>query len=168
MLRAAGLIYTAFVQAGRFPSGALLKSSSHTGNNKAMSNNAMGKRAALAFAVGLACAAQAGAQDVNLLESIVVTADRQQSALRDLASSISTVDSDALRTVQHVHITEALQRIPGAWVSRGNGQEDLSAIRTSLLSGAGGCVSFEMSHDVITLHGVGVCNVNQLFKCNRE
>lgn len=120
----------------------------------------------LVLAVALA-AAGASAQD-NTLESIVVTADRQQSVLRDLSSSITTVNAEALKTVQAVHINEALMRVPGTWVSRGNGQEHLTAIRSPVLSGAGSCGSFQMSQDGIPLHGVGFCNVNQLFEANSE
>jgi iron complex outermembrane recepter protein len=122
----------------------------------------------LGLAIGLICAASQGFAQSNELESIVVTANRQQSELRDIASSIYAVDSESLERASHVHISEALTRVPGAWVSRGNGQEHLTAIRSPVLTGAGSCGAFQMSQDGIPLRGAGFCNVNQLFEANSE
>lgn len=122
--------------------------------------------APLALAVSL-LSGMALAQD-NTLDSIVVTADRQQSSLRDVSSSIFTVGSDVLDTVRHTHINEALTRVPGAWISRGNGQESLTAIRSPVLTGPGSCGAFQMAQDGIPLRATGFCNVNQLFEANSE
>lgn len=108
------------------------------------------------------------AQSANTLESIIVTADRQQSELRDTAASIFSVNSESLDTVSHVHINEALARVPGTWISRGNGQEHLTAIRSPVLTGPGSCGAFQMSQDGIPLRAAGFCNVNQLFEANSE
>lgn len=104
----------------------------------------------------------------NTLESIVITADRQQSALRDVPASIFTVGADDLNTVRHTHINEALARVPGTWISRNNGQESLTAIRSPVLSGAGSCGAFQMAQDGIPLRATGFCNVNQIFESNSE
>lgn len=121
---------------------------------------------ALSIAVGLAPGILC-AQD-NTLESIVVTADRQQSALRDVPASIFVVGADALDRVRHTHISETLVRVPGTWISRGNGQESLTAIRSPVLTGAGSCGAFQMSLDGIPMRASGFCNVNQLFEANTE
>jgi iron complex outermembrane receptor protein len=107
------------------------------------------------------------AQD-NTLESIVITADRRQSALRDVPASIFVVGADTLETVRHTHISETLVRVPGTWISRGNGQESLTAIRSPVLTGAGSCGAFQMSLDGIPMRASGFCNVNQIFEANTE
>lgn len=127
-----------------------------------------GKITVLAAAVAMVAFAQGAAAQDNTLESIVVTADRQQTQLRDVPASIFSVGSDALELVRHTHITEAMVRVPGTWISRNNGQESLTAIRSPVLSGAGSCGAFQMSLDGIPMRASGFCNVNQLFEANTE
>lgn len=123
---------------------------------------------ALAIAVALGITSQGVLAQDNRLESIVVTADRQKSALRDVPASIFTIGAGTLDTVRHTHINEALVRVPGTWISRGNGQESLTAIRSPVLSGAGSCGAFQMSLDGIPMRASGFCNVNQIFEANTE
>lgn len=104
----------------------------------------------------------------NTLESIVVTADRKQSTLRDVPASIFAVGGDDIKKIRPTHINELLARVPGTWISRGNGQESLTAIRSPVLSGAGSCGAFQMAQDGIPLRAIGFCNVNQLFESNSE
>ena len=80
-----------------------------------------------------------GQAEGNLLDEIVVTAVKQEQSIREVASSISTLTAEDLQTISHVHITEALRRVAGVWISRGNGQEHLTAIRSPVLTGAGSC-----------------------------
>ena len=61
-----------------------------------------------------------------------------------------------------------MQRVPGTWISRGNGQESLTALRSPVLTGAGSCGAFYMAADNISLRAPGFCNVNQLFDANTE
>ena len=101
-------------------------------------------------------------------ENILVTASRvQEDALR-LPLAWSTVDSGTIALVDPVHINEIMQRVPGAWISRGNGQESLVALRSPVLTGAGGCGAFLTAADGISLRAPGFCNVNQLFDSNFE
>ena len=104
----------------------------------------------------------------NTLESIVVTADRKQSTLRDVPASIFAVGGDDIKKIRPTHINELLARVPGTWISRGNGQESLTAIRSPVLSGAGSCGAFQMAQDGIPLRAIGFCNVNQMFESNSE
>ena len=104
----------------------------------------------------------------NTLESIVVTADRRQSSLRDVPASIFAVGGDDIKKIRPTHISELLARVPGTWISRGNGQESLTAIRSPVLSGAGSCGAFQMAQDGIPLRAIGFCNVNQMFESNSE
>jgi iron complex outermembrane receptor protein len=122
----------------------------------------------LGAAVALALSATSVQAQDNRLESIVVTADRQRSALRDVPASIFAVGGDVLETVRHTHINETLVRVPGTWISRNNGQESLTAIRSPVLSGSGSCGAFQMSIDGIPMRASGFCNVNQIFEANTE
>jgi len=126
------------------------------------------KCSALGVAIALASGSGSLSAQDNTLESIVITADRQQSSLRDVPASIFVVGADTLDRVRHTHISETLVRVPGTWISRGNGQESLTAIRSPVLTGAGSCGAFQMSLDGIPMRASGFCNVNQLFEANTE
>ncbi|MAM71266.1 MAG: TonB-dependent receptor [Gammaproteobacteria bacterium] len=128
-----------------------------------------GKRlSSLSLAIAALCAGtHAGAQS-NTIESIFVTADRQEAEIGDTAASIFALDSDYIDEVRPVHIEEVLKSIPGVVINRGNGQESLLGIRSPVLTGAGSCGAFQTSQDGIPLRGTGFCNVNQLFESNFE
>ncbi len=101
-------------------------------------------------------------------DEILITATREpQSALR-MPLQWSAVDRENIDLVGAVHINEIMQRVPGAWISRGNGQEHLTALRSPVLTGAGGCGPFYMAADSISLRAPGFCNANQLFDANSE
>ncbi len=104
----------------------------------------------------------------NPLEEIVVTANRHDQRIGSLATNISTIDQEVLEFVSHTHMNEVMQRISGTWISRGNGQESLTAIRSPVLTGAGGCGAFLMAQDGISLRASGFCNVNELFESHSE
>jgi|AP95_1055475.scaffolds.fasta_scaffold00125_3 outer membrane receptor protein involved in Fe transport len=104
----------------------------------------------------------------SLLNEIVVTAVKSEQKLGDTASSISVISQAELTRINHTHITEALARVPGVWISRGNGQEHLTAIRSPVLTGAGSCGAFVMAQDGISLRSPGFCNVNELFEATTE
>jgi len=133
-----------------------------------MQNSIIPKQALLGIGIALALASQASFAQQNTLESIVITANRKQTELRDVPASIFAVGADTLETVRHTHINEALTRVPGTWISRGNGQESLTAIRSPVLTGAGSCGAFQMSLDGIPMRASGFCNVNQIFEANTE
>ena len=118
--------------------------------------------AALPLLLSLATAAE------DLTETVLVTADRIASPALDLPLAWSVVEEQALDLTAHVHINETMQRVSGAWISRGNGQESLTALRSPVLTGAGSCGSFMMAWDNISLRAPGFCNVNQLFDANTE
>ncbi|MGI9289184.1 MAG: TonB-dependent receptor [Pseudomonadales bacterium] len=104
----------------------------------------------------------------NELETLTVTGKRLPASKQSLATNTAVVDEQALKTISHVHINEALARVPGAWISRGNGQEHLTAIRSPVLTGAGACGAFLIAEDGIPLRAPGFCNANQLFEVNSE
>jgi len=102
------------------------------------------------------------------VERIVVTANRSKTTMLSTQASVSAIDSRALDLIGHQHISQALSRISGTWISRGNGQEHLTAVRSPVLTGAGGCGAFFMALDGISLRAPGFCNANQLFDANSE
>lgn len=76
------------------------------------------------------------------------------------------VASDSIQFVNHEHINQILSFVPGTWISRGNGQEHLTALRSPVLTGSGSCGAFLMLEDGIPIRAPGFCNVNQLFEFN--
>ena len=102
------------------------------------------------------------------LEEIVVTATRAPTALTDYAGSLTSFARNEIETVNHQHIHELMTRAAGVWLSRGSGQEHLTAIRSPVLTGAGSCGAFLMLEDGIPLRPAGFCNVNQLFELPTE
>jgi iron complex outermembrane receptor protein len=102
------------------------------------------------------------------IERILVTANRSKTTLLSTPASVSAIDSATLELIGHQHINQALGRISGTWISRGNGQEHLTAVRSPVLTGAGGCGAFFMAIDGISLRAPGFCNANQLFDANSE
>jgi len=104
----------------------------------------------------------------NILEEVVVTANRADQTIAEVNSNIGVISADDLARINPTHINEAMQRIAGAWISRGNGQEHLTALRSPVLTGAGACGAFLMAQDGIPLRASGFCNVNQLFDAHSE
>lgn len=117
----------------------------------------------------MSSAASAAAPAVKpAFETLTVTATRISTPMASLSTSLSVVDQEDLLQVTHVHINELLNRVPGVWVSRGNGQEHLTAIRSPVLTGAGSCGAFYVAEDGVPVRPTGFCNVNELFDLNTE
>ena len=102
------------------------------------------------------------------LEEVVVVASKTKKTVGDTANSISVLRYEDLIRVSPVHINELLQRTPGVWISRGNGQESLTSVRSPVLTGAGSCGAFLVMQDGVSLRAPGFCNVNQLFEGPNE
>jgi len=102
------------------------------------------------------------------LEHILVTATQRPVNSLQLPMNSAVISSDDLDMVSEVHVSEVFQRVPGAWISRGNGQESLTALRSPVLTGPGSCGAFFMAGDGVSLRAPGFCNVNQLFDANVE
>lgn len=96
---------------------------------------------------------------------VVVQAPRDLSVWT-AAGSGSTIDAaDILRT-HPTHASELLNRTPGTWISRGDGQESLTAIRSPVLTGTGACGAFLFLEDGIPIRPAGFCNANAPFELN--
>ena len=104
----------------------------------------------------------------NAITEIVVTSQRRAQPIAQHAGSIDRLDSELIAEVQHQHIHELFTRTSGVWVSRGSGQEHLTAIRSPVLTGPGSCGGFLYLEDGIPVRPAGFCNVNQLFEINTE
>lgn len=102
------------------------------------------------------------------IDTITVTANRQSQTISQISSNIAWLDETELALLEPQHIQQALSRVAGAWISRGNGQEHLTALRSPVLTGSGGCGAFFMASDGISLRAPGFCNANQLFDVNSE
>ncbi|MDP5071992.1 MAG: TonB-dependent receptor, partial [Congregibacter sp.] len=105
---------------------------------------------------------------ISRLEQVIVSASREPETGMNLALPWSRIDAEALELTGAVHINQIMQRAPGTWVSRGNGQESLIALRSPVLTGSGGCGAFYTAWDGISLRAPGFCNVNELFDLNSE
>jgi len=102
------------------------------------------------------------------MEVITVSATRSSSSMQQTPAAIEVLSQDELQLTGHQHINQALAQVAGTWISRGNGQEHLTAIRSPVLTGAGSCGAFFMAEDGISLRAAGFCNTNQLFDANTE
>lgn len=102
----------------------------------------------------------------EILEEVVVTGSLVE-RVGD-TGSVTVVDGEMLDLLRPTHINETLARVPGAWVSRGSGQEHLTAIRSGVLTGAGACGEFLMLENGVPLRPAGFCNINNLFEVNHE
>ena len=102
------------------------------------------------------------------LEEIVVRADASVAAMQGKAGSVATVDADAVGLTRASHVHEIMVRIPGVWISRGSGQEHLTAIRSGVLTGSGACGAFLYLENGVPIRPPGFCNVNNLFELVTE
>ncbi len=78
--------------------------------------------------------------------------------------AITELGRDRLAPIALTHPAELFARIPGAWITRGSGQEHLTAIRSPLLTGAGGCGALLYLEAGVPIRPPGFCNVNNLFE----
>ena len=112
-------------------------------------------------------ASAAPAGDETLSE-IVVTGQRREQPALAYSGNIERLDDDIVDDVRHQHIHQLMTRVAGVWVSRGSGQEHLTAIRSPVLTGAGSCGAFLFLENGIPIRPAGFCNVNQLFEIDTE
>lgn len=102
------------------------------------------------------------------LEPVTVTGSRQAQPVAESVFSITRLRADDITLTGATHPNELFARVPGTWISRGSGQEHLTAIRSPVLTGAGACGAFLFLEDGIPVRPAGFCNVNQLFEINTE
>lgn len=101
-------------------------------------------------------------------EELLVTASRSPRPALDQIGNTAALNREAVRLTSHQHIYELGTRAAGTWLSRGSGQENLTAIRSPVLTGPGACGAFLTLEDSIPTRPTGFCNVNQLFEIPTE
>jgi len=123
----------------------------------------------LAVVSHMQCAAEPGQTTADCPPSeVIIEATRTRVAAFDYPGSASTVTNDELGLLAATHASEAINRVPGAFLQRGSGQEVLVALRSPVLAGPGACGAFLVMEDGLPLRPVGSCNVNELFEVNLE
>ncbi|MEM6708578.1 MAG: TonB-dependent receptor [Pseudomonadota bacterium] len=103
-----------------------------------------------------------------VLETVEVIAERSLAGQLGTNASALALDRAALERTGATHVSELGVRVPGVWLSRGSGQEHLTAIRSAVLTGPGACGSFQILEDGVPVRPNGFCNVNNLFELNTE
>src|SRR5690625_873520 len=84
-------------------------------------------RTALALAITAAMTGNSAmAQEAERLEPVVVTAAGYEQALRDAPASISVISGEELSKQSYSDITDAMDNIPGVYVTGGGGSRDIS------------------------------------------
>ncbi len=101
-------------------------------------------------------------------EELLVTANRRPSDSLSVIGNSLHLDARDLRLGSHQHVNELGARVAGTWISRGSGQEHLTAIRSPVLTGPGACGAFLILEDSIPSRPTGFCNVNQVFELPTE
>lgn len=104
----------------------------------------------------------------DVQEELLVTARRDGQTPQAVIGEISRLDDSLLSQIGHTHIQEATVRIPGVWLSRGNGQELLASVRSPIYTGSGSCGETLIAENSIPIRPSGFCNVNQMFEVNTE
>ena len=102
------------------------------------------------------------------LDPLVVTSTREATPLSNLASNTGIVSEEEIDLIRPNHISELVDRIPGVYVHRNNGQENLVSIRSPILTGAGAAGSFLFMEDGVPLRAAGFSNINGLSEANAE
>jgi outer membrane cobalamin receptor len=104
----------------------------------------------------------------DTFSEIVVTGQRREQSALAHSGSIELLDGALIDDVFHQHIHQLMTRVAGVWVSRGSGQEHLTAIRSPVLTGPGSCGAFLFLENGVPIRPAGFCNVNQLFEIDTE
>ncbi|MEQ8405352.1 MAG: TonB-dependent receptor [Oceanicaulis sp.] len=95
---------------------------------------------------------------------IVVTAARAEESRDAAAAPVAVMGEAEIERLGAHHMAEALNRLPGVFIHRGNGVEHLTAIRSAVLSGGAGAGSFLYLEDGIPLRAPGFANINGLME----
>jgi iron complex outermembrane recepter protein len=79
-------------------------------------------------------------------------------------ASSTQIEGEEVEQVAATHLNELTQRTPGVWVGRGSGQEQLTAIRSPVLTGTGACGAFLWTENGVPIRPAGFCNINNGFE----
>ena len=101
-------------------------------------------------------------------DGIVVTAERRATALSDVPQSITAITAKDIELIDADHISEILSRAPGVTLHRGSGAEQLTAIRSPVLTSGAGAGSFLFLENGVAIRSAGFANINGLFDAHYE
>lgn len=104
----------------------------------------------------------------DTIERITTTSSRFANDANRHAGSLDWLSEAELQRINPAHIQQALVRIAGVNLHRGNGQEYLPSIRSPVFTGAGACGELLTAEDGIPLRAAGFCNINELFEAGTE
>lgn len=113
-------------------------------------------------------AVMAQEDDDVALDELVVTGTRGEAPILWQAGNTGRLSQEQIDFIEADHVSEAVNRMSGVNVQRGNGQEHLTSIRSPVLTGGAGAGSFLYLEDGIPLRAAGFANVNGLFEVNHE
>jgi len=99
---------------------------------------------------------------------MVVTASRMAEQRDGAPAAVAVLEAGELDRIGAQHVSEALNRLAGVALHRGNGAEHLTAIRSPVLTGGAGAGSFLFLEDGVPLRAAGFANVNGLFEAADE
>ena len=130
------------------------------------------KKACLYIVIGVflfaPSASSSDSPEISLIDNIIVTGKRDSELKSKLIGSATRVKEDDIAITSQIHINQIGTRFPGVWISRGNGQEHLTSVRSPVFTGAGSCAEVLVSEDEVPIRPAGLCNVNQIFEVNAE
>ncbi len=101
-------------------------------------------------------------------ERFVITATRTEKAIDEQAGNTARLNTSDIEFAHADHAAEILNRLPGVFIHRGNGQEHLTSIRSPVLTGGAGAGSFLYLENGVPLRAAGFANVNGLFEAHTE
>ncbi len=102
------------------------------------------------------------------LGNVIVTDTGMPVPVRILPDNTMRVSGNTLKLIGAKQPSQLLVTVPGAWITAGSGQENLMALRSPLLTGAGACGAFLLLEDGVPIQPAGFCDVNALFEINTE
>lgn len=102
------------------------------------------------------------------LDPLVITSTREATPLSNLAGNTGLVTEEEVDLIRPDHVNELLNRIPGVYIHRNNGQENLVSIRSPVLTGPAAAGSFLFMEDGVPLRAAGFSNINGLSEANVE
>ncbi|MEZ5895212.1 MAG: TonB-dependent receptor [Parvularculaceae bacterium] len=107
-------------------------------------------------------------QAAEVVDTLVVTTQRRAVPLQSTAGNIAVIDGAELIAISADHIAEAINRAPGVGLQRGSGAEQLTAIRSPVLTAGAGAGSFLYLENGVALRSAGFANINGLFDSHYE
>ncbi len=119
-------------------------------------------------AVAVMVAVEGAVASSGPLSQITVTAQRRAQPVARSVTALSYLGAETLNLIRADHVSEALNRLAGVNIQRGNGQEHLTALRSPVLTGGAGAGSFLYLEDGVPLRAPGFANVNGLFEAHTE